>query len=225
MKPPKTKDRDYVLPKPISHILILYRIVDLGTQEGTYKGTSKFQRKIRFDFEIADEFYTFEEKEIPMTVSKTYTYSFYGSSHLLADLEAWRGKFKPGETDSNNPNCFDIETMLGKAVSGKIDHITYEDGTTIAVIKNLQEVYQGVEVPELIRSLISLILEPERFDWNTYNSLPEHLQSKIALSPEFQEITSEGFKEKNDPDSTVNPPEESPKNKSTTETDDGVPFV
>ena len=187
MRPPtQSEGKEFVIPTEGSHIVILFRIIDLGTQDTEYKGEAKKQHRIQFGFEVTDQLHDFGTGEKPLYISKTYTYSFYKSSHLLADLVSWRGEFRPEQIDMKCPECFDIESMLGKPAYASITHKTYEDGTKRAFIKGLIPIPDTLQVPLLTRTIQSLILEKDRFDENLFNSLSEYTQNKIAKSPEYQ---------------------------------------
>lgn len=208
MRPPSQSNKEFeqVLTTEGSHLLRLFRILDFGTQETNYLGKINHQHKIRLDFEVLDQTHDFGNGEQNLIITKKYTYSYY-QSHLLADMESWRGSFKAGETDSNNPNGFDIESMLGKPAMGSIIHKTFDNGDKIALIKSLSPPYKDMEIPELTRSIITLILEKDRFDENIFNSLSEKVQKQIALSPEYQEIVYGTTPEKQ-PEKQVAPEQE-----------------
>ena len=187
MRPPtQNEGKDFVIPTEGSHIVILFKIIDLGTQDTEYKGEAKKQHRVQFGFEVTDQLHDFGTGEKPLYISKTYTYSFYKSSHLLADLVSWRGEFRPEQIDMNCPECFDIETMLGEPAYASITHKSYEDGSKRAFIKGLIPVPNTVKIPVLTRPIQALILEKERFDENLFNSLSEYTQSIIKKSPEYK---------------------------------------
>src|SRR6478735_3792609 len=70
---------------------ICYRILDLGTQHGSYKGKPRVAHKILISWEIKDDEAVMEDGR-PMSIHQNYTWSMNEKAALRKDLESWRGK-------------------------------------------------------------------------------------------------------------------------------------
>lgn len=99
---PQPSDAEFELAPAGTHIAVCYRVIDLGTQETTFKGEVKHQHKILISWEIPDE----KMKDgRPFTIGKRYTWSMSEKANLRNDLESWRGKFTAADF---GPNGFKI---------------------------------------------------------------------------------------------------------------------
>jgi len=93
------------LEKGIYHATC-FRMVDLGTQDNTYKGETNKRLQVRLDFEITEALDPDTNQVLmadgrPFGVGKEYTASLFESANLRKDLESWRGKsFTQEELDS-----------------------------------------------------------------------------------------------------------------------------
>lgn len=104
-----------------------YRIIDLGTQRGEWKGKEKWSRKIMFSWELFgedDEGNPLTADDgLPLTMSKRYTLSLGENANLRADLKSWRGRdFTPDEL-----NGFDIKNVLGAYCMLNVTHDHKDD--------------------------------------------------------------------------------------------------
>jgi hypothetical protein len=165
-------------PPEGTFIGICYRVVDLGTQETTYKGQIKHQRLLLISWELPDELM---EDGRPFTVSRRYTYSSSSKSNLRKDLESWRGKrFTDAEIEG-----FDVATLLGVGCMLNVAH-SERDGTTYANIGAIVRLPKGTKVPQLTNGMVALSLDDRPFDWHSFEALGERLQEVIKKAPEFE---------------------------------------
>src|SRR5262245_51935946 len=104
---PKPTGGDFTPPPAGTHAAICYRLVDLGTQMGEYKGQPKEQHKIVVSWELVDE--NMDDGK-PFSIHQRYTFSLHEKAKLRADLESWRGRTFTEE----ELNAFDLENLLGK---------------------------------------------------------------------------------------------------------------
>lgn len=192
---------NFKLPPAGTHVAILLSIVDLGTQESSYKGEPKHLRKLRFTWELPYEKDQFgEDPELrPFVVSKDYTLSMGDKAAMRKDLESWRGKpFTDEEAKS-----FDEKKVLGKPCQVTILHKTNDKGKTFANVTGVVNISKGTTVPEPHGAVFSYDTKEGKSP--TYQSLPEWLQEKIAKSPEFQVWTDK--KDKEEPERDPEPEE------------------
>lgn len=164
-----------------AHVARCFRIVDLGTQESTYKGETKHSHVILVTWELPNA--PMSEGEYsgkPFTINQRFTASLSEKAKLRAVLESWRGrKFTPTELAG-----FDLQNILGKPCMINIVH-TEKDGKTYANIASVMQVPGGMVVPPQIND--SVFFSLEAFDANVFNSLPDRVQETIKASPEYMD--------------------------------------
>lgn len=176
---PPNSGGDFTPPPAGTHIAVCYRLIDLGTQIGEYKGERSVKRKIMLSWEIPDE-RTDEGK--PFTISQRYTFSSHEKSALRKDLEAWRGmRFQ--ESDFG-PGGFDIKNVLGVGCMLSIIH-TEKDGKTYSNISSLSKLPKGMKAPAPENDITYLSLEPGAFDRSVYEKLSDGIKQTIQKSPEW----------------------------------------
>jgi hypothetical protein len=182
--PPKPR----TLPPEDTHIGRIYSVVDLGTQSNTHEGQTRLRRKVLVQWELPNARHIFDpaKGEEPFTVSREYSLTMDPKGSLRKMVEAISGKFK----DDKEASKFDVFGLVGQPSFLQLTHVT-SDGKTYANIASITKPPKGTEVPPQW-------YKPVTYDSNTgaspvYKALPEWLQKKIALSPEFKEATLAPF--------------------------------
>ena len=176
--------------KPVpegTHLARCYRIVDLGTQESTYLGQVKTQRKVMIQFEVHGDdengFALITRAGEPMSISKNYTLSIGEKSRLRQDLASWRGKaFTPEELKG-----FELKNLLG--VWGMISVIK----TPGADGKEYSNINAITPVPAVVKKngMPQYFNEPKIFsidspDMELFATFSDYLRAKIEGSPEWR---------------------------------------
>lgn len=180
------------LPKPSqdfeqcpagNHLAICCRVIDLGTQETTYMGQPKRQRKVYIEWQTPHE-RTIDDA--PHIAGKRYTLSSSERSNLRQDLESWRGRrFK--DSDFEGDNAFDLSSILGAHCL--ITVITSErDGKRYADVKTVAAIPKGTERPPIEGPTTYLSLEPDSFEPEVFAGLSDRLRQTIAESPEYRAL-------------------------------------
>lgn len=163
---------------------ICYRILDLGTQQTTYKGQPKRAHKILLSWEIHDEDAVGEDGK-PMSIHQQYTWSMHEKAALRKALESWRGK---AFTDEDfGESGFDVRKLIGVPCLLGITHVI-SNGSTYANITAISKLPKGMDVGELVNSPTYLWLTKDLFKSELFAKLSEKLQEKIKTSPEYQSI-------------------------------------
>lgn len=176
---PKSENTTYEIPPEDTYLAVLYRIVDLGTQETNYKGEKKLSHKILLYWELHGGLRMEDGK--PFSIAKKYTYSGHEKSTLRKDLEAWRGKkFTEEELGS-----FPIEKLLGVGCILGVSHREGNDGRTYADITSISKVMKGMETPPAENEVFCLEINSEKFNQENFNKLSEKLKEIIMRSPEY----------------------------------------
>jgi hypothetical protein len=174
------------------HLARCYRIVDLGTQEVTYKGDTKLQHKIMLQFEVHGEDDSGKplvtDKGEPMSISKNFTLSLGEKATLRADLEAWRGRaFTPEELQG-----FDIAKLLGVWAMLAVSKDVGQDGKQYTNIKNINP------VPKVLKDTVPLgfnkpaIFSINNPDMELFDTFSKSTKAKIEKSPEWQAVVKRG---------------------------------
>jgi len=176
--------------KPVpegTHLARCYRIVDLGTQESTYLGQVKNQRKVMIQFEVHGDdengFALITRAGEPMSISKNYTLSIGEKSRLRQDLASWRGKaFTPEELKG-----FELKNLLG--VWGMISVIKKpgSDGkeyTNINAITPVPAVVKKNGMPQYFNE--AKIFSIDSPDMELFATFSDYLREKIEGSPEWK---------------------------------------
>jgi hypothetical protein len=175
---------------PGSHLGRLYKIVDLGTQQGEWEGKATYARKMIFYFELHGE----DDKGLPLTnddgkpliVTKYYNASLGEKATLRKHLQTWLN------LDFNKmPEGFDLEKLLGKFAM--INVTTYQkDGKTRASVEGLSAVPAIVVkhgLPEGINEISMFTLN--KFDSAKFESLSDGIKKMIMSSPEYRALTQQ----------------------------------
>jgi hypothetical protein len=169
------------------HLGRCFRIVDLGTQKSTYKGTDKFQRKVLIQFEIHSEDAQgnplLTDKGEPMSISKRYTLSLYENSSLSKDLESWRGS----AFTADERRGFNLEKLLGVWAMLNITKSIGNDSKEYTNIETINPVPMQIKkagLPDPHND--TMIYSIDSSDEDTFNKLSEGVRKTIESSPEFQ---------------------------------------
>lgn len=175
---------------PGSHLGRLYKIVDLGTQQGEWEGKATYARKMIFYFELHGE----DDKGQPLTnddgkpliVTKYYNASLGEKATLRKHLQTWLN------LDFNKmPEGFDLEKILGKFAM--INVTTYQkDGKTRASVEGLSAVPAIVVkhgLPDGFNEISMFSLN--KFDGVKFDTLSDGIKQMIVKSPEYRALTKE----------------------------------
>lgn len=141
--PPKNQSARPLIPKG-THIARLYSIVDLGIQEGEWKGQKIEQHKIYITFELPNELREFDGLQKPMVIGSKYTWSMGSKARLRPVIEALIGT---SLTDAEAAN-FDLESanLLGKPCMVSVSHFEGTNGTSSS-LDAVVPLMKGAECP------------------------------------------------------------------------------
>lgn len=172
---------DFVQAPVGNHPARCIKLIDIGTQEGEYKGTPNFRRQIIVMWELPTE--TFENKDgksAPFVVSKWYTASLSEKANLRADLVNWRGR----EFTDAELMGFESKNILDKTCMVQVTHS--EKGK--ARVTGVSSIPKGFTVPPRVNDLVYFSLERDEFSQEVFDSLGEFFQKKIKSSPEWESL-------------------------------------
>jgi hypothetical protein len=164
-----------------------FSLIDLGTQLSTGQFGEKMQHKIRLSWELFGEdeqgqplTVTIDGKDMPMTISKSYTVSLHEKASLRKDLAAWRGK----DFTDEEAKAFDVSKLVGawcmvNATQSESNGKTY---TNIAGLTPLPGALKNAKPAAVHKPVLFNLDEP---DMEVFATFHEKLQDAIKRSPEW----------------------------------------
>jgi hypothetical protein len=173
---------DFERPPDGTYMALCYRIVDLGTQETTYKGEAKKQHQITLSWELPDE----RMKDgRPFSVAKRYTFSASENSNFRKALESWRGK----KFTAEELRSFELDKLLGKACILTIQ-TEEKEGKTYTNIVAISPPMKGAKIPtDTINESFCFAMQDGMFNPKLLEKMHEKLQETIKKSPEWQALS------------------------------------
>lgn len=166
----------FELPPPGAVAARCNRVIDLGSQESSYEGKVKLQRKILLSWELAET----RTDGSPFTISRRFGLSLHEHAALRAFLQAWRGRPFTDEELAG----FDLRALIGAPCLLNIAH-TSRNGRDYANILSISPLPKGMSAPELAAPAVLFdIDDPDAPD--TLETLSEGLQNTITASPEWK---------------------------------------
>jgi len=186
----KHNDSAFVPVPAGMHLARCYRIIDLGTQLDTYKGSPPaLRRKVRLQFEIHSEADDgtpiVTSKGDPMVTAKTYTLSLGPKASLRKDLVSWRGRDFTYEEEKG----FEVGNILNAWFMLSIGAYKDKDGKDRTGINNINPVPPAVKkagLPEGVNKAFMFSLN--NFDAELFESLNGHVKETIMGSPEYAKV-------------------------------------
>jgi len=164
-----------------------YSLIDLGTQLTSGQYGEKLQHKIRIAWELFGEdeqgnplTIEVDGKEMPMTISKSYTVSLHEKAGLRKDLAAWRGR----DFTEDEAKAFDVSKLLSaycmvNVTTSEANGKTY---TNVAGLTPLPGALKNAK-PAPVHEQITFDLDKP--DMKVFATFHEKLQEAIKRSPEW----------------------------------------
>lgn len=178
---------DFKKVPPGAYIGRCFSLVDLGTQLTSGQYGEKLQHKVRIGWELFGEdeagaplTIMIDGKEMPLTISKSYTMSLHEKASLRKDLAAWRGK----DFTEEEAKGFDVSKLVGaycmvNAVVSETNGKTY---TNVAGLTPLPGALRNVK-PAGVHAAVMFDLDKP--DMKVFATFHEKLQDAIKRSPEW----------------------------------------
>ena len=169
------------------HIGRCYSLIDLGTQLSTGQYGEKMQHKVRIGWELFGEdeqgqplTITVDGKEMPLTISKSYTVSLHEKASLRKDLSAWRGR----DFTDEEAKAFDISNLVGaycmvNVTTSESNGKTYSN---VAGLTPLPAALKNSKPAPVHEDVLFNLDEPDMAIFATFH---EKLQEAIKRSPEW----------------------------------------
>lgn len=165
-----------------------YSLIDLGTQLTSGQYGDKLQHKIRIGWELFGEdeqgqplIVDVGGKQMPMTISKSYTVSLHEKAGLRKDLQAWRGR----EFTEEEAKAFDVSKLLGaycmvNVTTSDTNGKTYSNVAGLTPLPGALKNVKPAPVHELV------LFDMDEPNMAVFDGFHEKLQEAIKRSPEWQ---------------------------------------
>lgn len=173
---------DFERPPDGTYLAICYRIIDLGTQDGSWEGKPKKSHQVQVFWELPDEKMNDGR---PFIVGRRYTFSAGENSNFRKHLEAWRGKKFTAEELAT----FEVDKLLKKAC---VLTIATEDknGKTRQNVISISPPMKGVKVPTTTHNeAFCFAMQEGMFDPKLLEKMSDNLKETIKKSPEWQAMS------------------------------------
>lgn len=157
-------------------------VIDLGTQisDGIFGHSEKHQMYINWEL--------VEESTVngsPLTIGAFFTASLHKKATLRATLESWRGRAFTAE----ELNGFDIAKLINAPCLISVKHQPKADGSGIrAQVSGVMAPMRGQVIPSAREATVLLDLDAPDAKIKV-EALPEWLQNKITITPEWARIS------------------------------------
>ena len=173
------------------HIGRCYSLIDLGTQLTNGQYGEKLQHKIRVGWELFGEdengqplTIDVDGKEMPMTISKSYTVSLHEKANLRKELAAWRGR----DFTEEEAKAFDVSKLVGaycmvNVTTSESNGKTYSN---VAGLTPLPGALKNAKPQPVHDNIVFNLDEPDRALLETFH---EKLRDAIKRSPEWAKVT------------------------------------
>ena len=169
------------------HIGRCYSLIDLGTQLSSGQYGEKMQHKIRIGWELFGEDENggplttlIEGREMPLTISKSYTVSLHEKAGLRKDLAAWRGR----DFTDEEAKAFDVSKLLGAYCMVNVT-TSESNGKIYSNVSGLTPIPAALKNSKPAAVHESITFDLDEPDMKVFNTFHEKLQEAIKRSPEW----------------------------------------
>ncbi len=173
---------------PGAYIGRCFSLIDLGTQTTSGQFGEKSNHKIRIGWELFGEdedgnplTIEIDGKEMPLTISKSYTVSLHEKAALRRDLAAWRGR----DFTDEEARGFDVSKLLGDYCMVNITQ-SESNGKTYSNVAGLTPLPGALKnaKPAPVHDFVRFDLDDP--DMAVFAGFHEKLQDAIKASPEWK---------------------------------------
>lgn len=172
-----------------------YSLIDLGTQMSSGQYGEKMQHKLRIGWELFGEdeqghplTVEVDGKEMPMTISKSYTVSLHEKAGLRKDLAAWRGK----DFTDEEAKAFDVSKLIGAYCMVNVT-TSESNGKTYSNVAGLTPLPGALKNAKPAPVHAPQVFDLDNPDMKVFATFHEKLQEAIKRSPEWQRNKGDGM--------------------------------
>lgn len=164
-----------------------YSLIDLGTQVTDGQYGMKEQHKIRLGWELFGEdeegnplTVEIDGKEMPMTISKSYTVSLHEKANLRKELSAWRGR----DFTDEEAKAFDVSKLIGAYCMVNVT-TSETNGKTYSNVAGLTPLPGALKNAKPAPVHANILFNLDNPDHEVFAGFHEKLQEAIKRSPEW----------------------------------------
>lgn len=164
-----------------------YSLIDLGTQLTSGQYGDKEQHKLRIGWELFGEeedgtplTIEVDGKQMPLTISKSYTVSMHEKARLRADLAAWRGR----EFSEEEAKAFDVSKLVGAYCMVNVT-TSETNGKTYSNVAGLTPLPGALKNSKPAPVHAVQLFDLDNPDMAVFDAFHEKLQEAIKKSPEW----------------------------------------
>lgn len=177
-----------------AHIGRCFSLIDLGTQHTEGQYGVKLQHKLRIGWELFGEdengqplTIDVDGKEMPLTISKSYTVSLHEKASLRKDLAAWRGR----DFTEDEAKAFDVSKLVGAYAMVNVT-LSETNGKTYANVAGLTPIPAALKNAKPAAVHKNLIFNLDEPNMEVFNTFHDKLQEAIKRSPEWAQFAKKG---------------------------------
>jgi len=185
-----------------AHIGRCYSLIDLGTQVTDGQYGLKEQHKIRIGWELFGEdehgaplTVDVDGKEMPMTISKSYTVSLHEKANLRKELAAWRGK----DFTDEEAKAFDVSKLIGAYCMVNVT-TSENNGKTYSNVAGLTPLPSALKSSKPAPVHADLLFDLDSPNMAVFEGFHEKLQEAIKRSPEWAKAAKASNPTQSQPD-------------------------
>jgi hypothetical protein len=160
-------------PPTGAHPAVCIRMIDLGTQETTWEGATKYAHKVKIVFELDEKM----ADGRPFITMRDFTVSLHEKAALRIFLKNWRGR----DFTEEELKGFDPKVLIGKGCLLSM----VENGEYVN-IDSVMKLPKGMEAPVPVNSTCFFSLA--EFDQAEFDKISDKIKEKIMKSPEYQSL-------------------------------------
>jgi len=164
--------------KPDSYHAVCYGVADLGTQHSPQFNSDS--RKVLIMWELPDETYESDGKQIPRTINKQYTLTLNNKSTLNHDLVGWRGA---PFTDADIQAGFEMRKLLTQNCILTV--VTSNTGKS-SVVQSVSKIMKTMVKKQPSRKIVYYDIDEN--GTAIPEGLPKWAYEDIKNSPEYKAI-------------------------------------
>lgn len=170
-----------------------FSLIDLGTQHTSGQYGDKFQHKIRIGWELFGDdeqgqplTIEVDGKEMPLTISKSYTVSLHEKAGLRRDLAAWRGR----DFTEEEAKAFDVSKLMGAYCMVNVT-TSETNGKTYSNVAGLTPLPGALKNAKPVPVHENVVFDLDAPDMKVFATFHEKLQEAIKKSPEWAQATGQ----------------------------------
>ncbi len=169
-------------------------VIDMGTQENSFKNNKYLDHQIRFTFELSECLHVFDKDKgpQPFCISPFPFSANLGTKKTAAFFESWMGR---PFTKEEKEKGFDFASMLNKAGMGNIMHKPKKSDPS-KIFEEISSISPMMKGSSMVKHVNPLILYSigAADQWEVFEKLNKYVQGEIMKSPEWQsEAAKSGY--------------------------------